>query len=117
MVDQKAKDLGRFIGQSPEYQAVKRANDALQNDRDAVMALNRMEQLRQDAQRLLAQGKEPTDEMERELDDLLTKVQGNPNYQRAISAQENFDKLMIQVNGWISEGMKAGAASPIITLT
>lgn len=117
MVDQKAKDLGRFIGQSPEYQAVKRANDALQNDRDAVTSLNRMEQLRQEAQRLLGQGKEPTDEMERELDDLLTKIQGNPNYQRAISAQENFDKLMIQVNSWISEGMKAGAASPIITLT
>jgi cell fate (sporulation/competence/biofilm development) regulator YlbF (YheA/YmcA/DUF963 family) len=117
MLDQKAKDLGRLIGQSAEYQSVKRANDALHNDRDAVMSLNRMEQLRQDAQRMLAQGKEPTDEMERELDDLLTKVQGNPTYQRAISAQENFDKLMIQVNGWISEGMKAGAASPIITLS
>jgi hypothetical protein len=51
------------------------------------------------------------------LDDLLTKVQANPTYQRAIAAQENFDKMMIQVNGWISEGMKAGAASPIITLS
>ncbi len=117
MLDQKAKDLGRLIGQSPEYQAIKRANEALHNDRESVTALNRMEQLRQDAQRLIAQGKEPSDEMERELGELLTKVQGNPAYQRAISAQENFDKLMIQVNGWISEGMKAGAASPIITLT
>ena len=117
MLDQKGKELGRLIGQSPEYQAVKRANEALHNDREAVTALNRMEQLRQDAQRMLAQGKEPSDEMERELDDLLTKVQANPTYQRAISAQENFDKLMMQVNGWISEGMKAGAASPIITLT
>jgi cell fate (sporulation/competence/biofilm development) regulator YlbF (YheA/YmcA/DUF963 family) len=117
MLDQKAKELGRLIGQSSEYQAVKRANDALHNERDAVTSLNRMEQLRQEAQRMLAQGKEPTDEMERELDDLLTKVQGNSTYQRAIAAQENFDKLMLQVNGWISEGMKAGAASPIITLT
>ncbi|MGQ0643080.1 MAG: YlbF family regulator [Gemmatimonadaceae bacterium] len=117
MLDPKAKELGRLIGQSPEYQAVKRANEALHNDREAVTALNRMEQLRQDAQRMLQQGKEPTEEMERELDDLLTKVQAKATYQRAISAQENFDKLMMQVNGWISEGMKAGAASPIITLT
>ncbi|MGH7710837.1 MAG: YlbF family regulator [Gemmatimonadaceae bacterium] len=117
MLDQKAKELGRLIGQSPEYQSVKRANDALHNDRDAVTALNRMEQLRQSAQRLLAQGQDPTNEMEQELDELLTKVQSNANYQRAISAQENFDKLMLQVNGWMSEGMKAGAASPIITLT
>jgi len=117
MLDQKAKELGRLIGQSPEYQAVKRANEALHNDRDAVTALNRMEQLRQDAQRMLAQGKEPSDAMEKELDELLTKVQANPTYQRAISAQENFDKLMVQVNGHISEGMKAGAASPIITLS
>ncbi len=116
MLDQKAKDLGRLIGQSNEYKAVKRANEALHNDRDAVAALNRMDTLRQDAQRLLAQGKEPTDAMERELDELLGKVQTNPAYQQAISAQENFDKLMIQVNGWISEGIKTGAASPIITL-
>jgi cell fate (sporulation/competence/biofilm development) regulator YlbF (YheA/YmcA/DUF963 family) len=117
MLDQKAKELGRFIGQSSEYQAVKRANEALHNDREAVAALNRMEQLRQEAQRLLGRGQEPSNEMERELDDLLTKVQSNSTYQQAISAQENFDKLMIQVNGWISEGMKAGAASPIITLS
>lgn len=116
MLDQRAKDLGRLIGQSPEYQAVKRANDALQSDREAIKALTRMEELRQNAQRMLTKGEEPSEEMERELDDLLTKVQVSTAYQGAISAQENFDKLMIQVNGWISEGMKSGAASPIITL-
>ena len=36
--------------------------------------------------------------------------------QRAVSAQENFDKLMLRVNQWIMDGMKKGAASPIITL-
>ena len=116
MLDQRAKDLGRLIGQSPEYQAVKRANDALHGDREAIKALTRMEELRQNAQRMLTKGEEPSEEMERELDDLLTKVQSSMAYQSAISAQENFDKLMLQVNGWISEGMKSGAASPIITL-
>jgi cell fate (sporulation/competence/biofilm development) regulator YlbF (YheA/YmcA/DUF963 family) len=117
MIDTKAKDLGRLIGQSDEYKALRRANDDLGNDRSTVTDLQRMETLRRDAQRMLAQGQEPTPEMEQELDALLGKVQATAAYQRAISAQENFDKLMMQVNQWIAEGIKAGAASPIITLS
>jgi hypothetical protein len=55
--------------------------------------------------------------MEKQLDELLTKVQGNPVYQRAIAAQENFDKVMYQINNWIMDGMKKGATSSIITLS
>jgi cell fate (sporulation/competence/biofilm development) regulator YlbF (YheA/YmcA/DUF963 family) len=116
MLDQKAKDLGRLIGQSDEYKALKRSNDMLGADRDAVATLRRMEELRQSAQQMLERGTEPTPEMEGELDQLLTKVQGNPAYQHALVAQENFDKLMIKVNGWITDGIKTGAASQIITL-
>lgn len=117
MIDSKAKDLGRLLGQSDEYKALRRANDELGADRDAVTNLQRMETLRRDAQRLIQSGQEPTAEMERELDELLGKVQVTAAYQRAIAAQENFDKLMMQVNQWIAEGIRAGAASPIITLT
>ena len=116
MIDQRAKDLGRLIGQSNEYKALKKANDELSADSEAVTSLRRMEQLRQDAQRMISRGEEPTSEMERELDELLSKVQVTAAYQRAVAAQENFDKFMMQVNTWISEGIKAGAASPIITL-
>jgi len=116
MIDSKAKELGRLLGQSDEYKALKRANDDLGQDRDAVANLQRMEVLRRDAQRMLQRGEEPTPEMEHELDELLGKVQVTSAYQRAIAAQENFDKLMMQVNQWIAEGIKSGAASPIITL-
>jgi hypothetical protein len=47
---------------------------------------------------------------------MLEKIQSQAAYQRAVSAQENFDKLMQRVNQWIMDGMKKGAASPIITL-
>lgn len=116
MIDQRAKDLGRLIGQSDEYKLLKRANDALGEDGAAVAALRRMETLRGEAQRLLSRGEEPPPEMDRELDELLSSVQVTGSYQRLVSAQENFDKLMLQVNNWIAEGIKAGAASPIITL-
>lgn len=117
MLEEKAKELGRIIGQSPEYQAVKKSSEALNSDRDAVAVLQEMEKIRQDAQKMIQRGEQPTAEMEVQLDDLLMKVQGNPVYQRAISAQENFDKVMYQVNNWIMDGMKKGATSSIITLS
>jgi cell fate (sporulation/competence/biofilm development) regulator YlbF (YheA/YmcA/DUF963 family) len=116
MLEDKAVELGRLIGQSSEYQAVKRANDALSADRDAVTLLQQLEQLRTEAQRLIERGENPSPEMEQRLDELLGSIQGRPVYQRAIAAQENFDKVMLRVNNWILDGIKRGAASPIITL-
>jgi len=116
MIEDKAKDLGRLIGQSSEYQAVKRASDALNEDKDTVGLLQKMEQLRVDAQRMMQRGERPTEEMERQLDTLLGEVQGRSSYQRLLVAQENFDKVMGRVNDWILEGIEKGATSSIITL-
>jgi len=117
MIEEKAKDLGRLIGQSPEYQALKRANDSLGEDKDTITLLQQMEQLRVEAQRMIQRGERPSEEMERQLDELLGKIQGKSNYQRLVAAQENFDKVMGRVNDWILEGIERGAASPIITLS
>jgi len=116
MIEAKAKELGRLIGQSNEYKEVKRASDSLNEDTDTVGLLQRMEQLRVNAQKMLQRGERPTEEMERELDGLLTQIQGRATYQRLLVAQENFDKTMGRVNDWILEGIEKGASSPIITL-
>ena len=117
MLEDKAKELGRLIGQSPEYQALKRSSDGLNEDKDAVTLLQQMEKLRGEAQQLIQGGENPTEEMERQLDELLERIQTQPTYQRAVTSQENFDKLMLRVNQWIMDGMKKGSASPIITLS
>jgi cell fate (sporulation/competence/biofilm development) regulator YlbF (YheA/YmcA/DUF963 family) len=116
MSEDKAKELGRLIGQSTEYKAVKRASDTLNADTDTVALLQKMEQLRVNAQRMMQRGERPTEEMERELDGLLNQVQGRATYQQLLVAQENFDKVMGKANDWILEGIEKGAASPIITL-
>ena len=116
MLQDKATELGRLIGQSDEYRAVKRTSDALGEDREAVTLIREMERLRGEAQTMIEHGQNPTPEMEEQLDDLLSKVQVNATYQRAIAAQDNFDKLMMRVNEWISEGIRKGATSSIITL-
>jgi cell fate (sporulation/competence/biofilm development) regulator YlbF (YheA/YmcA/DUF963 family) len=114
MLEDKAKDLGRTIGPSEEYKAVKRSSEALNSDREATTVLRQMETIRTNAQAMIDRGEEPTAEMEQQLDGLLHQVQGNAAYQRAISAQENFDKLMLRVNQWIADGIRTGATSPII---
>lgn len=116
MLNERAIELGRLIGQTPEYQAVKRASDALNQDKEAVALLEQMEKLRRQAQQAIARGEQPTAEMEQELDRLLGLVQVNPTYQRVLVANENFDKVMVQVNQWILDGIKKGAVSSIITL-
>jgi cell fate (sporulation/competence/biofilm development) regulator YlbF (YheA/YmcA/DUF963 family) len=116
MLDEKAKELGRLIGQTPEYLAVPRANAAIANDREAGELLRKVEELRMQAQQAMARGEEPSDELESQLDELLGKMQVNTAYQQLIVAQENFDKLMYKVNAAIGDGIRKGAASPIITL-
>ncbi len=117
MIQDQATALGRQIGQSDEYKAVKRTSDALNEDREAVTVIRDLERLRQEAQAMIQRGENPTPEMEQQLDGLLERVQTNATYQRAIAAQDNFDKLMLRVNEWISEGIRKGASSGIITLT
>ncbi|MBP6772790.1 MAG: YlbF family regulator, partial [Gemmatimonadaceae bacterium] len=50
MLEDKAKDLGRTIGQSAEYKAVKKSSEALNLDREASTVLRQMEKIRTDAQ-------------------------------------------------------------------
>jgi len=116
MLEEKARDVGRLIGQSDEYKAVKRSSDSLASDVESSTMLRRMEAIQKEAQAMIQRGEQPGAEMEQELDQLLETVQVNASYQRAVAAQENFDKLMLRVNQWIADGIKTGAASPIITL-
>jgi len=86
MVEDKAKELGRLIGQSSEYQGLKRASEALNDDKESVTLLQEMEKLRGEAQQLIQRGESPTPDMEQKLDALLEKIQTQAAYQRAVSA-------------------------------
>ena len=65
---------------------------------------------------MMDKGESPSADMEQELDRLLGEVQTNPTYQRVMVANENFDKVMAQVNQWILDGIRKGATSSIISL-
>lgn len=116
MIDEKAQELGRLLGQSEEYKALRRASERLREDAECQRILTEIERLAGDLERAAQQGVEPPKEQVEQYDAGLQSVQGNPVYQQMVAAQANFEKLMAKVNERIFDGMKKGAASPIITL-
>ena len=116
MLEEKAEDLGRLLGQTDEYKALRRATEALREDQAVQKVLADAERLAQDIERTAQQGNEPTKEQVEQYDKALQSVQSNTVYQQMVAAQSNFEKLMAKVNARIYEGIKKGAASPIITL-
>lgn len=116
MLEDKAEEVGRLLGQTDEYKALRRATEALREDQAVQKVLAEAERLAQDIERVAQQGQEPTKEQVEQYDTALQSVQGNPVYQQMVAAQSNFEKLMAKINTRIYEGMKKGAASPIITL-
>ena len=116
MLEEKAEDLGRVLGQTDEYKAQRRATEALREDQAVQKVLAEAERLAQEIERVAQQGNEPTKEQVEKYDQALQSVQSNSVYQQMVAAQANFEKLMARINARIYEGIKKGAASPTITL-
>lgn len=116
MIAERAQELGRLIGQSDEYKALRRANEQIKDAADVREKMERLQALAVELEELAAGGGEPPAERVSEYNALLSEIQGRSDYQAVVAAQANFDKLMLRVNEQILEGIKKGAASPIITL-
>ncbi len=117
MIDDKALELGRLLGQSEEYRALVRATDRMKEDAECQKLLAEVERVAQQIDRAAQAGQEPNKEQVEQYDRALETAQANAVYQQVVAAQANFEKLMARMNARIYEGIKKGAASPIITLT
>jgi cell fate (sporulation/competence/biofilm development) regulator YlbF (YheA/YmcA/DUF963 family) len=116
VIDEKAQDLGRLIGQTEEYKTLKRASERLREDAECQRLLGDMERLAGEIEAVARSGTEPTAEQTERYDSAVQSIQVSPVYQQMAAAQANFEKLMAKVNARIYEGIQKGAASPIITL-
>ena len=116
MIAERSAELGRLVGQSDEYQALKRANDRLMAEGELKTSLERLRALQIAVAEQLDRGIEPTPEQQQEIDKLVGKVQSDAAYQSVVAAQSNFDKLMMKVNEWILDGIRKGSESRIISL-
>lgn len=111
---ERARELGRLLGQTDEYQALLRARKALAEDRELTTLLNRLAELDGRMVQSLERGEAPTAEDQGEYEQNFTKVQASPVYQAVVAAQSNFERVLKRVNDEIAKGIEAGAQSRII---
>ena len=116
MIWDKAQDLGRLIGQSAEYQALRRAEAALREDKDTVAKLEQIQTLARQVDHMVSGGQMPDPATAESYEAAVRDLELSPVGQAYVVARSNFEKLMAKVYQQISEGMEQGAASRIITL-
>ena len=113
-IDEKARDLGNALARTDEYQALKRAMDAADEDRELVELRNRLEALEQRLEASMRAGQEPEEDAKKAYTDAAEELQVKAGFQRLISAQANFEKVMMKVNDIVARGIEEGAQSRII---
>ena len=111
---EKARELGRVIGQTPEFKTLQRARTALSEDREAVALMNRLAELETEIAGALQSGEEPGQQAQQDYEAAFGKLQGSSLYQSLVASQSNFEKLLARVNEEIGKGMEMGAQSRII---
>ncbi len=109
-----AKELGQALGRTDEYQALRRAAQAVDEDRELTELRNALQSLEAELMTSLRVGKEPTDEEKDRYEALARDLQSKSLYQRLVAAQANFDKILQRANETISQGIEEGAQGRII---
>jgi cell fate (sporulation/competence/biofilm development) regulator YlbF (YheA/YmcA/DUF963 family) len=111
---QKARELGRLIGQTDEYKALERARERFAGDREAVERVNKLAELEAEIGQALQRNEEPNEIVRDEYERVFSELQGSATYQSMVAAQSNFDRVLTKVNEEISKGVESGAGSRII---
>ena len=113
-IAEKAEELGRLIGQTDEYKALKRARERVADDREMTTTANRLSELERDVGMAIQRGEEPAEEVREEYERLASSLQSSPAYQGLVAAQSNLEKILGRVDERIAKGMEAGSQSRII---
>lgn len=116
MIWDKAEELGRLIGQTPEYKALRRAETALREDTDAQAKVDLIQTLARQMDELVSQGQMPDQPTAEKYETAVRELEVSTIGQAYAVARANFEKVMIKVNQLIAQGMEKGASSSIITL-
>jgi cell fate (sporulation/competence/biofilm development) regulator YlbF (YheA/YmcA/DUF963 family) len=109
-----AKELGGALARTDEYQALKRASEAVDQERELVELRNQLRGLEERIEASLRAGKEPEEDVAQAYQTAAEELQTKPLFQRFIAAQSNFDKMMYKVNETMAQGLQEGAKSRII---
>lgn len=113
-MNEMAKDLGKALAQTEEYQTLRRTVSGTGDDRELADLRTELEGLEGQIEAALRGGNEPAEEVKSGYEEAVGRLQASATYQRLVSAQANFDKVLLKVNQTIQEGIAEGGESRII---
>ena len=113
-IEELAESLGRALGGTPEYRTLAGAKESADDDREMTRLRNRLVEIEGSLQAALQRGEQPAPDDMEDYQGALGELQALSAYQSLVAAQANFDRIMHRADTAIQEGMRAGAASPII---
>lgn len=116
MMWDKAQELGRLIGQTPECKALRRAEANLREDKQSQELLETIQKHARTLEQAMTTGQEPDEATAQAYEQAVRDLELSPSGQAYVAARANFEKVMVKVNQQISEGIEKGATSNIITL-
>lgn len=116
MIEEKAQELGRLIGQSGEYQTLRRAEKSLQEDAETRARLEKIDTLARQIDEQVSQRKVPEEATVLDYETAVRDLEVSPQGQAYVTARANYEKLMAKVNQQMAAGIERGSTSSIITL-
>ncbi|MFB6356491.1 MAG: YlbF family regulator [bacterium] len=115
-IEEKAKQLGRAIGQTEAAKAMETARESLEDNEETSELFEKVQDMEQDLMEKAQRGEDVSDEEEQDLRDAMQKLESRPDFQKFVAAQQNFEKMMKKVNEYIQNGIEEGKDSNIIEI-
>ena len=108
-VMEKARDVGKEIRSTEQYQELERVSENMQEDTEASQMIKEIQELQQQIQFAQQSGVQPNEEQIQQFNDLKSKMDTNLTIQAYAKAQNDFSQFMQEVNSAISEGINPEA--------
>lgn len=103
---EKAKELGRELKKTEEYQELERTNQQMKEDPAAQQLIQDVQEAQQRLQFSQQSGIQPTQEQIADFNQKRETLNTNITVRALMKAQEDFNSMMKQVNDAITEGMQ-----------
>lgn len=103
---EKAKELGREIKNSSEYQDLKKKEQGLSDDPEAKEILEQVQQVQQQLESAQNMGMQPDQEQINQFNELRQQMHQNDTVSAFAQAQQDLNELMKQVNQAITDGIE-----------
>ncbi len=100
---EKAKEIGQEIKESPEFKELQRTSQNIQENADAQQIIQDVQTIQKQLQFSQNAGVQPDQEQLQELDNLKVKIDSNIIIRAYMKAEEDYTRLMQEVNQAISE--------------